>query len=264
MICPKCNAEVPENVKFCPSCGESIVSNSDAAAEVKEAVEEKVEAVEEKVEEKVEENVEKVEEAVDDIPTAAFDPGAPIAVPKKKAAEAAAAVEEKIEETVPEVAPVESVMPEFPQTDPVPAPPIAPEAVTPVVPVAPAPAPVSLNPQTVATPAPADPIPSKAEVTEENIPKEYRPLSVGGAFWMMLLFAIPVVGLVFSIIFSVSGWKKSRKNMARAVLIWKVIGLILAMVAFILIFFLCKDLFEAMMGGDINEVIDAINELTGA
>ena len=249
MICPKCNAEVPENVKFCPSCGESIVSNSDAAAEVKEAVEEKVEAVEEKVEEKVEENVEKVEEAVDDIPTAAFDPGAPIAVPKKKAAEAAAAVEEKIEETVPEVAPVESVMPEFPQTDPVPAPPIAPEAVTPVVPVA---------------PAPADPIPSKAEVTEENIPKEYRPLSVGGAFWMMLLFAIPVVGLVFSIIFSVSGWKKSRKNMARAVLIWKVIGLILAMVAFILIFFLCKDLFEAMMGGDINEVIDAINELTGA
>ena len=259
MICPKCQAEVPDGVKFCPSCGESVL----------ESVSDKVEEVAESAEKAVEETVK--EEVKDDesIPTASFDPGAPIAVPKKKVEEAAAEVDAAVEEKIPEVAPVESVLPEFPQTDAKPepaplAPPIPETAVQPAPVVAAAPvAPAPLTPETIAAPVSSSSAAPDTSVSED-VSKENKPLSVGGAFWMLLLFAIPVVGLICSIIFSVAGKKKSRKNLSRAVLIWKVIGIILALVAFILIYFLVAELFEAIMGGDINDIIDAINNLTGA
>lgn len=265
MICPKCQAEMPDGVKFCPACGESVL---EAAADVVEDVAKEAE----KTENAVEEVVEKVEETAEDIPSASFDPGAPIAVPKKKAEEAVEKVEAAVEEKVPEVAPVESVLPEFPQTDAKPepiAPPISEPVAPPVEPAAPAVAPMPvaapapLTPQTVPAPVSSGSEIKAGKAADEEVGKEYKPLSVGGAFWMLLLFSIPVVGLISAIIFSIAGKKKSRKNLARAVLIWMVIGIILALIAFILIYFLVGELFEAIMGGDINDIIDAVNGLLG-
>ena len=111
MICPNCQTEMPDGVKFCPSCGSSVAAAvSDSVMPVEAAIEQ-IPSVDEKIS--------------SEMPNGSFDPGAPIAIPKKKEepqivenVEAAAPVE-----TVPEVAPVESVLPEYPQT---PAAPVAP------------------------------------------------------------------------------------------------------------------------------------------
>jgi len=37
MNCPKCNAEVPEGAKYCPSCGAAVAATEDKPGEVKKA-----------------------------------------------------------------------------------------------------------------------------------------------------------------------------------------------------------------------------------
>ena len=50
-------------------------------------------------------------------------------------------------------------------------------------------------------------------------------------FWMMLLFTIPVIGLIVCLVTAFSGEDASRKNFSRAALIWIVVGAVLAVVA---------------------------------
>ena len=265
MNCPNCQAELPDGVKFCPSCGSSL------EAVIAEPVQDVVMPVEEAIEQipSVDENLSS------EIPNGAFDPGAPIAVPKKKEEPV---VEEVVPvvapvEAVPEVAPVESVLPEYPQTpapaaEPVAAP-VAPAPI-PAAPVAPAPVPapvappVSLTPESVPAPVASDKNAIQAG-SSAGIPdkkSELKAMSTGTAFWLMLLFSIPVIGFIFSIILSCVGKKcKSRKNFARAVLIWNIIAIIIALALVIVCYFLFKDIFEAAMSGDFNAMSEEIQDL---
>ena len=58
--------------------------------------------------------------------------------------------------------------------------------------------------------------PTVVESKENCIPPEYEPLSAWSFFWLRILFAIPVVGLVFLIIFSCSSGNLSRRSFARS------------------------------------------------
>lgn len=48
-------------------------------------------------------------------------------------------------------------------------------------------------------------------------------LSTAAYFWYLVLYCIPVMGLIFSIIFSVSKKNEARRHFSRAVLILKII-----------------------------------------
>ena len=251
MICPNCQTNIPDGAKFCTSCGavipdaalEEAVSNvNEAASSVSEAAE----------------DIPQGAQIVDDVPDASFDPGAPIAVPKKK--------EEA--PVVPEIAPVESVMPEFPQTEPAPA--VAPAPIPAPIPAPlsePIPSPVatpSLTPATVPAPVVNETSFSISGEDELDKKSEQKALSTGTAFWLMLLFAIPVVGLIASIIASCVGKKcKSRKNFAKAALIWQILAIIIALSLVIVCYFLFREVFDAAMSGDVAEFSDALNEALG-
>ena len=251
MICPNCQTEMPDGVKFCPSCGSSVAAAvSDSVMPVEAAIEQ-IPSVDEKIS--------------SEMPNGSFDPGAPIAIPKKKEepqivenVEAAAPVE-----TVPEEAPVESVLPEYPQT---PAAPVAPAPIP--APISePIPSPVatpSLTPDTVPAPIANEKSFSISGEDELDKKSEQKVMSTGTAFWLMLLFSIPVVGLIASIIASCVGKKcKSRKNFAKAALIWQILAIIVALSLVIVCYFLFREVFDAAMSGDMAEFSDALNEALG-
>ena len=64
----------------------------------------------------------------------------------------------------------------------------------------------------------------------EQCPKDYRPVTTGKFFWSMLLCAIPVLGLLFTIIFSLIPLNKNFRSFARALLSWYIIGLIVTLI----------------------------------
>ncbi len=265
MICPNCKIELPDGMKFCSSCGTPL-----SAPEVADAA------------------TSAVQEVAEDVPSASFDPGAPIAIPKQK--EVIPDVSSEIPEVIPEIAPVEEVVPEFSQINqtPVAEPAVAvapiPEPAAVVAPIpepaavvapssvqipapapvqapapTPVPPPVALNPETMtapvysAAPYQAPVTPSASAVAEE------KPLKTVTAFFLMLLFSIPVVGLISSIILSAAGKRcKSRKSFARAVLIWKIILIIAVLSLVILVYFMYRDIFDAAMSGDFEDLIDTI------
>lgn len=62
------------------------------------------------------------------------------------------------------------------------------------------------------------------------IPEENRPLSPWAYFGLQLLFAVPIVGFIFLIIFSINGSNINRRNFARSY--W--CGLIVCLIIFVL------------------------------
>lgn len=71
--------------------------------------------------------------------------------------------------------------------------------------------------------------PTIVEPQQNTIPPEYQPMGAWAFFWLRILFAIPVVGLVFLIIFSFSGGNLSRRSFARSY--W--CGLLIVGIAFL-------------------------------
>ena len=67
------------------------------------------------------------------------------------------------------------------------------------------------------------------EITQEELPERFRPLSAWAYFGYALLFAIPVVGFIFLIVFSCSGKNVNRRSFARSY--W--CALLLCLIAFI-------------------------------
>ena len=78
----------------------------------------------------------------------------------------------------------------------------------------PAPAPQQQYAQ--AQPQPQYNIYSNVPVTEANLPPQYKPISAWGYFGLGILFAIPIVGLVFLIVFSFNNNNINRRNYARS------------------------------------------------
>ena len=50
----------------------------------------------------------------------------------------------------------------------------------------------------------------------ENLPNEYKPLGAWTYFGYQLLFAVPLVGLIFLIVFSFDNSNINRRNFARS------------------------------------------------
>ncbi len=61
---------------------------------------------------------------------------------------------------------------------------------------------------------------------------KYALMSTGAFFGLMLLFSIPIVGWVACIIMAFAGTGQNRKNFARAMLIFLLIGIALSVVVY--------------------------------
>lgn len=73
---------------------------------------------------------------------------------------------------------------------------------------------------------------------EEQLPEQYKPLSPWAYFGLQLLFAVPIVGLVFLIIFSCKKSNINRRNFARSYwcsLIIVGVVLVIYIIAFVLL-----------------------------
>ena len=64
--------------------------------------------------------------------------------------------------------------------------------------------------------------------TEDNIPDEWKPISMWGYFGYEILFSIPLVGLILLIVFSVGGTKnRNLRNFARSYFCFLIIVLVI-------------------------------------
>ena len=65
---------------------------------------------------------------------------------------------------------------------------------------------------------------------EDDLPEQYRPLGAWAYFGLQMLFAIPLVGFIFLIVFSCSSGNINRRNFARSYWIIYIIALVIAVI----------------------------------
>ena len=67
-----------------------------------------------------------------------------------------------------------------------------------------------------------------ADNIPDNIPEEYRPISMWGYFGYEILFSIPCIGLILLIVFAVGGTKNvNLRNFARSYFCFLIIVVVL-------------------------------------
>ena len=103
---------------------------------------------------------------------------------------------------------------------------------------------------------PPKPVPAPAAVQP---PQAKNPDTVGTGYFfgMMLVYALPLIGLIICLITAFTGKNQSKRNFAKAFLIWLIIGIILAVIVAVLISVLggmVTDYIEETIGFDINAV----------
>lgn len=64
-----------------------------------------------------------------------------------------------------------------------------------------------------------------------RLPEKYKPLGAWGYFWYSVLFSIPVIGLIFLIVFSVNDSNINRRSFARSYFVALIAALVVAVVA---------------------------------
>ena len=104
-------------------------------------------------------------------------------------------------------------------------------------------------PQTQAQPAAAEQQtyqPRQTYTVPVSTPPAAQPVSTAYYFWMMLLFAVPVIGLIVCLVTAFSGEDASRKNFSRAALIWILVAIVLSIIVAIAI---------AAVGGSIMNIL---------
>ncbi len=91
--------------------------------------------------------------------------------------------------------------------------------------------PVQPMPQSVPQPVPVS---ARPVASGEAAPKQgsaYEPISTGGYIGIFLLMGIPLVGLIFTIVWACGGCRKiSKRNLSRAALILMLVGIIITAV----------------------------------
>ena len=71
----------------------------------------------------------------------------------------------------------------------------------------------------------------KSNHVPDNIPQEYRPISMWGYFGYELLFSIPCVGFILLIVFSVGGTKNvNLRNFARSYFCFMILAFVLILI----------------------------------
>lgn len=83
------------------------------------------------------------------------------------------------------------------------------------------------------------------EITEADLPPRLRPLSAWAYFGYTLLFAIPIVGFIFLIVFSFNGSNVNRRSFARS--FW--CALLLGIIVFVTIL-----LVVLIAGGSVSDL----------
>ncbi len=73
---------------------------------------------------------------------------------------------------------------------------------------------------------------SAEKVEIENLPEKYRPLSAWSYWGLSILFAVPIVGLIFLIIFSFSDSNINRRSFARSFFCSLVIALVVIVIIY--------------------------------
>ena len=106
-------------------------------------------------------------------------------------------------------------------------------------------------PQPAPQPRPAPPAPPAAPTD--------KVVSTGSFFGLMLLYALPLVGWIICIVMAFAPKNRNIKNYTRAVLIWAIIGLVLAGLLAALAAIFAGSL-EAMTGdlGEIGSILENI------
>lgn len=103
----------------------------------------------------------------------------------------------------------------------------------------------SVPPPTVvpgaATVSAAQPITKEAVVVERAIPKPLKPITTAGTFWYFFLISIPCVGLIVLICMASMSKNTSRKSLARAILLWRLVFLLAACLLFTVMFFVNRN-----------------------
>ena len=62
------------------------------------------------------------------------------------------------------------------------------------------------------------------------VPNKFKPISAWGYIGYQLLFSIPLIGLIFMLVFAFGGTNNiNLKNYARSFLIWILIGLVISL-----------------------------------
>ncbi len=78
-----------------------------------------------------------------------------------------------------------------------------------------------VQPQPKVAPQPQVQAQPQPYITSEN-----KVVGTGAFFWLMLLFALPVIGLIACLVMAFAPKNKNLKHFARAVLIWMIVGIV--------------------------------------
>lgn len=70
-------------------------------------------------------------------------------------------------------------------------------------------------------------------ITEDDLPEEYKPLSPISYFGLQMLYSIPIVGLIFMIIFSISRGNIHRRNFTLSYWFPMIIAITIAIIAIV-------------------------------
>jgi uncharacterized membrane protein len=80
------------------------------------------------------------------------------------------------------------------------------------------------------------PVPVQQPAFDVNsIPPEYRPISPWAYWGLGLLYAVPIVGFVFLIVYSFSRGNINRRNFTRSYFCWWIILLTICLIVLILL-----------------------------
>ena len=97
---------------------------------------------------------------------------------------------------------------------------------------------------------PAQSYPAQQTYTQPAPDPTSKVVGTGAYFWLMLLFALPIIGFIACIIMAFAPKNKNIKHFARAQLIWMVIAIVLIGILVAVITLLT------------NSLMDYINQLT--
>ncbi len=80
-------------------------------------------------------------------------------------------------------------------------------------------------------------------------PAENHSASTAHFFWMMLVYALPLIGWLICIIMAFAPKNESKKHFARAILIWGIVGIVISIIGLITM---------SLLGGGIAEILSEI------
>lgn len=95
--------------------------------------------------------------------------------------------------------------------------------------------------------APVSPRTASPAAAPQRVSAGSQPVSTGDWFVTLLLAGIPLVGLIMTLVWAFGGGANpSKQNWARAMLLWAVVGIVLAAAAAVVILGLTGASFSAM------------------